>query len=267
MQPDNTSIPQHAMSIQEDNRALVLPSSVYVNAPNTILTNPEERERQYLDAILFYLRESPLQKIIVCDNSGYSYPDYLYKLALGHRKEIELLSFTGNYELIKEQGKGYGEGEIMEYIMANSVLIRQVHGFLKVTGRLKVVNMRRLLNSCKTLENYFMPVSWIRPRILVPRAARDCLEVRVYYSTVQFFREVLLKAYTGVSDEKIFFLEHAYHKAIATSPFTVKCFPVPPEITGISGSNGWTFRERNILQKALAMLGYRMGYVKPINYT
>ncbi|HEX9511840.1 MAG TPA: hypothetical protein VF939_15220 [Puia sp.] len=249
-----------------DKCALVITSSVYVSAKYTALLDPRQREGQYLDSLSWFIRDSPLTKIIVCDNSGYHYPASLYELAAAHHKEIELLSFSGNSALVKEYGKGYGEGEIMEFVMTHSLLLREAEGFLKVTGRLKVVNIDKVLRHSKASENYFMPVSLLRPRFLVPRAARPCVEVRVYYVTKVFFRDVLLTAYKQVRDDHTFFLEHAYYQAIAQSPAasSVRCFPTAPEITGISGSNGWVFSERSWPKKLLIQLVSHLGYIRPI---
>lgn len=247
-----------------DKCALVITSSVYVSAPLTALADPGQREAQYLDALDFFIRESPVTRIIVCDNSGYRYPGSLVPLAASFNKKLELLSFTGNSELVAAYGKGYGEGEILKYLFSNSLLIGEVEGFLKVTGRLRLVNSADLLRRIDPGTNYFMPVSLLRPRFLVPRAARPCLDVRVYYATKSFFREVLLDAYLGVRDKERHFLEHAYYDAIRLSGVKVKCFPVAPEITGVSGSNGWVFKERPPLKKALIRLVHYLGYVKPI---
>jgi len=250
-----------------DNCALILPSSVYSAARLTVLLDPEERARQYMDALSWYIRETTIKKIIVCDNTGYSYPSTLQQLAAAHDKKLELLSFSGNSAAVEKYGKGYGEGEIMEYTMAHSVLLREAEGFIKVTGRLKVVNINKIVQCIDAAENYFMPISLLRPRFLVPRAARPCVEVRVYYVTKPFFNEVLLTAYQTVRDDETFFLEHAYHQAIARSPGfikKVKCFPVAPEITGMSGSNGWIFKERSWPKKMLIKLVSHLGYVRPI---
>jgi hypothetical protein len=256
-----------------DKCALIIPSSVHVSARYTTLLDPGQREAQYLDSLSWFIRESPLTRIIVCDNSGYHYPKSFYELADFHHKKIELLSFNGNSMLVQEYGKGYGEGEIMEFVMKHSLLLQEVEGFWKVTGRLKVVNFYKLLRQSKVTENYFMPVSLLRPRFLVPRAARRCVEVRVYYVTTAFFKRVLLTAYKEVRDDQTFFLEHAYYQAIVQSyaasagsgsATRVRCFPTAPEITGMSGSNGWVFKERPWPKKLLIKFVSYLGYIKPI---
>jgi hypothetical protein len=248
-----------------DKCALVIPSTVHVSAPYTFLTDPLEREKQYLDSISFFIRETPLLKIIVCDNSGFQYPASLYELARAHTKEIELLSFQGNKELVTNYGKGYGEGEIMQFVLSNSSLIKTADGFLKVTGRLKLLNAEKLLKKCNEQENYFMPVSLLRPRFMVPAAARHCVDTRVYYTTREFFSNVLLNAHLEVRDKNTFFLEHAYYRAIAASGIKVKCFPVAPEISGMSGSNGFMMKERGAVKKMFIRMAAALGYIRPIN--
>ena len=247
-----------------DKFALVITSAVHAIAPYTFLTDAGEREKQYIDSIIFFIEHGPVRKIIVCDNSGYTYPKSLQDLAQIHQKELELLSFKGSSDLVSAYGKGYGEGEILEFILSNSVLMAQAEGFLKVTGRLKLVNISELLQKINFSENYFMPISLLRPHFMMPEAVRRCVDVRVYYTTKDFFKQHLLFAYKNVRDENTFFLEHAYHKALENGSGKVRRFPVPPEIVGMSGSNGWMFKKRTWLQKAFIRVAFFLGYVQPI---
>jgi hypothetical protein len=250
--------------MQWDKCALIITSSVHVNTRNTVLRDPGERERQSIEALLFFLLETPFQRIIVCDNSGYTYPGVLPQVATEQGKQLEILGFTGDVEAMERHGKGYGEGEIMAYVLSHSRLLNHVEGFLKVTGRLRLTNAEKLLRKADYRQTYFMPVSLIRPRWLVPAAARPCVEVRVYYTTKAIFRDILLDAYREVSDDRTYFLEHAYHDALAASRVNVQCFPTAPEITGISGSNGWSFKERPGWKKLLIRGISCLGYITPI---
>lgn len=243
---------------------MVITSSVLVNTRHTVLVDPLERELQYLESLSFFIRETPFQRIIICDGSGYAYPKWTLELAAEHEKQLELLSFEGNKEAMGKHGKGYGEGEIMKYVLAKSRLMPQAEGFLKITGRLKLVNVEEILRRADHRKNYFMPISLIRPRWLLPVAARPCVEVQVYYATKAFFRDVLLDAYLNVSDDKKYFLEHAYHDAIAASQVKVQCFPMAPEITGVSGSNGWPLKERPYWKRLLIRGISYLPYIRPI---
>jgi len=247
-----------------DSIALVLPSSVIVSAPYTVLQDPVQRAGQYLDAISFYIRQSPFVRIIVCDNSGFVYPNALYQLAATHNKEIELLSFTGDTTLVNSYGKGYGEGEIMDFVFQNSRLLTKVEGVLKVTGRLKLINAARIMRNCKAGKNYFMPVSLLRPRFLVPKAAQPCVDIKTWYCTKHFFEEVLRFTYKTVRERDVYFLEHAYYTALKRSGAKIACFSPAPEFTGMSGSNGWLLKERSPLKKLLIRLSALAGYIRPV---
>ncbi|HXO76324.1 MAG TPA: hypothetical protein VN824_13825, partial [Puia sp.] len=189
-----------------DSIALVLPSSVVVSAPFTVLQDPLQRAAQYLDAISFYIHQTPFARIIVCDNSGFVYPEALHQLAAAQGKEIELLSFTGDTALISSYGKGYGEGEILDFVFQNSRLLPKAEGVLKVTGRLKLINAAQIVRNCKAGKNYFMPVSLLRPRFLVPKAARTCVDTKTWYCTKQFFEKTLRPAYKDVREQQVYFL-------------------------------------------------------------
>ena len=78
-----------------------------------VLKDAEERLKQYLDSIRFYIESSPFTKIVFCDNSAYSCDSVqeLMDVAQKRNKTLEWLSFQGNHEKITEQGKGYGEGK------------------------------------------------------------------------------------------------------------------------------------------------------------
>ena len=103
----------------------------------TYLTDVSERLKQYIECIEFYLCKTSINKIVFCENSNYKFDSRaLYELAKKNNKLLEILQFNGNYSQIVDRGKGYGEGEIIEYALQNSKLFLQSKYFVKVTGRL-----------------------------------------------------------------------------------------------------------------------------------
>src|SRR5579864_4618510 len=122
---------------------LIITSTVYVNSDMTILVDPAVREQQYLDSILYYLKSPHLAAIVVCDNSGFDFSadSRLTEAAAQSGKQIEFLRFSGDKKEIAAKGKGYGEGQMMAYIFAESRLLKEAGAsFFKVTGRLLVLN-------------------------------------------------------------------------------------------------------------------------------
>ena len=141
---------------------LIITSTVSVNSCLTVLVDREIRLQQYIDSILFYLNAKVIDKIVVCDNSGFDYSElkFLSELACSNNKQIEFLNFKGSVNQIQEKGKGFGEGEIMKYILTNSKLFFEEEGsFLKVTGRLKVVNIDWVVKYLNPNINYFNAVN------------------------------------------------------------------------------------------------------------
>ena len=99
------------------------------------LRDEKERFRQYEDSIRFFLDSGAFSKVIFCENSNYGTKPlaHLVKLAEDNGIELELLSFQGNVEKACIHGKGYGEGEIMEYVFSHSRLAAKETYFIKIT--------------------------------------------------------------------------------------------------------------------------------------
>lgn len=113
----------------------------------TKLKNEEIRIQQYLNAIEYYLVNTKFN-IVFCENTNtniFSKINSEYK-----ESRLEYLSFSGNdYDF--SYGKSYGERKIIEYALENSKFLGKAKYILKITGRLKILNINRLINS--TINN------------------------------------------------------------------------------------------------------------------
>lgn len=152
-----------------------------------VLKDEEERLRQYIASVRFYISESPFTKIVFCDNSNYQYAeiDTLVKLAQSYGKEFEWLAFQGDSSKILVHGKGYGEGEIIRYALDNSKLTAIAHSFAKVTGRLTIGNIDQVIHNAKPNTNYFN-------RDIYRGHGTD---TRFYLCDIDFYKRNLLDAY------------------------------------------------------------------------
>lgn len=216
---------------------LIITSTVNVNSCLTVLTDPKIRLQQYIDSILFYLNSKKIDKIIICDNSGFDYSvvDKLNKIAIGNNKMIEFLNFHGSIKKIKEFGKGFGEGEIMNYIFANSKFIQNETSFFKVTGRIKVLNIDSVVRKTDKNINYFQRIG------LNPFKSENKVDTRFYYCTINTFKRNLLISYPFVNDNEGHYLEHVYYNVLNDNKVIYKNFNILPHIKGISGSTGVTY--------------------------
>lgn len=217
---------------------LIITSTVYVSSEMTVLTDPLEREWQYIESFLYYLKSSYLDKLIICDNSGFDYSAnrQLMEAIRASGKHVEFLRFVADKEKIREKGKGYGEGLMMEHVFRTSRLLESsAASVLKVTGRLIVLNFDRIARRVKPGKTYFQ------------RAGRNPLvnerrvDTRFYYINKEVFRSRLLETYKNVDDKNGRYLEHTYYRVLKDQRVSYSGFGIPPLFSGISGSTGLSY--------------------------
>lgn len=214
------------------------------------IRDEKERLEQYKEGLKSLLDSEAFSKLIFCENSNYGMEELRFLTVIAREKgiDLELLSFQGDTKNICIHGKGYGEGEIMEYVFSHSKLILEETYFVKITGRIKVDNGKELV--MRLLEN--------RTYFNIPnRTIRNFYDTRIYGMPIQQFEELFLSAYHQVMDAQGMFLELIYTKILQNNNIKVHNFPRYPRIRGISGSGGitydyteWKCRIRDVLSLA-----------------
>ena len=136
---------------------LLITASILPQEKNYIkLRNAKQRLEQYINSIKFYIKHTKIKKIVFCDNSNYRFDTKeIFLLAEKYEKTVEIIHFLGDCEKIAERGKGYGEGEIIKYALKNSNLLEKAYAFIKVTGRIKILNIDDIKNSININKIYF----------------------------------------------------------------------------------------------------------------
>lgn len=195
------------------------------------LRDEKERLRQYEESIRFFIHAEAFSKIIFCENSDYGKEklSYLEEEAKGRHTMLEILSFRGDGGKAKIHGKGFGEGEIMKYIFENSVLLKGEPSFVKVTGRLKVDNIKKIASKIKEGQCYFN---------IPNRTHREMYDTKIYVMPTELFRTRFLDVYDRVEDGRGMYLEKVYTAVIRKHGIRVKNFPRFPRVTGVSASTG-----------------------------
>lgn len=196
------------------------------------LKNSGERLNQYLNSIQYYINNSKLKNIVFCDNSNSFIQkiDDLKQLAKKKNKNFEYLFFQGNQEAVLKKGKGYGEGEIIQYVLKHSCLVKKSTILVKVTGRLIVKNINFILFFIHKNQNYFDVVK-----------TKVC-DTRFYIVSKEIYNQFFIKAYKQVNDQKDIWIEHIFKKIILNNNLSFKLFPIQPNIVGISGSTGKKYK-------------------------
>ena len=202
----------------------------------TALSNQEERKKQYIEAINYYL-ENTSYPIVFSENSGTDISN-LFKKEINSGR-IEYLTFPGNQN--KEKGKGYGECEIIQYALSNSkiILSSQDKRIAKITGRLIIRN----INS----------ITWIH-NILFPRKTVFCaINSDLSFPDSRFiiapdcFYHTFLKSKEIINDSQGYYFEHALCDTIKREKrFPYSPFLLMPQIEGVSGSSGKIYQKEKI---------------------
>lgn len=202
------------------------------NQKYLVLKNAEERLRQYVSSIEFWITCSPFTRIVFCDNSRFEYHgiEELQRLASDNNKEFEWISFQGNNQKVLECGKGYGEGEIIEYALCHSRLLRRAIVFAKITGRLKIKNAYDLTKNTKEGVNYFN---------------RDIyrghgIDTRFYLCDICFYTKYLMHAYysTSITPNQVIAIEDIFYTILHKKRMCYRALMSYPVFEGKSGGNG-----------------------------
>ncbi len=222
---------------------LLLTASVNAKLASPIytkLTNTDERLFQYLGTLKRYIAESNSDAFVFCENTEYIIPkDDLFKLATENNKSIEFLSFLSDIESVKKLGKGYGEGECIEFAIKNSAYLQQNSiCFFKVTGRLFIKNINEILLNNQKNENCFY----------TDGINAKSVRTEFFKSQVSFFNQNLVQVYKNVNDSENKFLEYIYFEYLIGKK--VKGMFPYPFIIGNSGSTGNPYIISNEYKKA-----------------
>lgn len=194
-----------------------------------VLKDVDERIRQYLKSIKYYIEDTDFYNIVFCENSAYELEERfeLEKDAEALGKHLEWLSFNGNLtEEAKYSNKGIGEDEIMDYIFNNSQLIQNAKTFVKVTGRLILNNINSIIKYAHYGSNYFY-------RDLYGNVNHG-VDTRFYVVDTSYYKNCLRNCYTKTDDKEMRY-EDAFYVLMDGK---YELFPIYPRFHGSSSGNG-----------------------------
>ena len=196
------------------------------SVPFLQLKDKTERAKQYIDSIHYYIEKTSIASIVFCDNSGTRAPEHLFELAQKYSKRFEWISFLGDKKKSVEQGKGYGEGEIIEYALSHSSILKSAGYIVKVTGRVVIRNINLLLRFMREDRIYFL------------RNTANNVDTKLYGMPILTYQHYFSKLYLDVDDLHGRYLENKFSDAIIKNGIHIDPFIVFPNAQGISGSTG-----------------------------
>ena len=185
-----------------------------------------ERLKQYLECILYYIIKSDFSDIVFVDWSGFnlSVLNFLKEVAEIYDKNIEILSFKYNTATVVEKWKWYGENTILEYWINNSALLKHFTCFYKVTWRYKVKNINSILKKHRDKKNIF-----------IKNLDKSC-NTAFFKVEKSIFKNYFVWAGEKVNDKNNIYLEHIYYNIIKEG-VEVESFSELPKFSWMSW--GW----------------------------
>ncbi len=199
----------------------------------------QERAELTLFSIGKWLELADNIRIVICDGSGYDFSkDCAQRFPAA---KIECLSFKNDAAAVARYGKGYGEGEIIKHALAHSVFLRDADFFAKCTSKLWVNNFNRIM--CRWNGVFGCEYVFQNPRS-IQDIEPELIDTRFYVVNRNFYVSNLQDAYKNVRDLDGYWLEHSFKDAIASRGLRASrfYFPESPEVAGVSGSTGQTYR-------------------------
>ncbi len=213
---------------------ILLTGCINPNGMNfTTLNDIEERKKQYIEAINFYLSNTKYQ-IVFTENSGIDISP-LFKDSI-YSDRLEIISYNGNQN--KELGKGYGEIEIIEYSLTHSkiYLSHPNQPIIKITGRLIVKNITLIYRIYYLFHNKQIVSFEFNSNLSFP-------DSRIIIARPDFYKELLLSKKL-INDAKGYFFENAVKDIITKNKnYTYLPFLVKPRIIGMSGTTGLSYTD------------------------
>lgn len=217
---------------------ILLTSCVNPNGmPFTALSDINVRKQQYLDALRFYVNNTPLP-IVYVDNSNVDIKEYNVISNIVDDR-LELLSFDGNHD--KEHGKGYGELEIIDYAIKHSNIINSNKNvsIIKITGRLVIVNIMTIINQ---LKYNILPTS--NSVICSMNSDFSMADSRLLIAPLNFYKR-LIENRMAINDSEGVYLEHVLCSLIKKQNlYAFHTFFSEPQYQGVSGSTNITYEAK-----------------------
>lgn len=237
--------------------------------PYVALSAMGERIEAHMQGLLAWLTEPLVGKIVFVKNCIVKIrPEILMMVASGYGKELEFVQVSPSARTAI-QGKGYGEGDLIEQALEKSEILSEAQDFIKTTGKLFCPSLGDLFSgegegeffvsrefsssSANPIRKNLSPlyrtdrgssalgVMKRRMRIpwgLVAAAPGAMVDTRLYRVNRDFYQNVLWHSHRRVQDALGYTLERAFHDDLTRRSYSVRMMELSPAIIGTSGSLG-----------------------------
>jgi hypothetical protein len=223
---------------------ILLTSSVVAHDKGVRLLDPTERARLALESIQQWRAIAPHNPLVLCDGSGFDFQPIVATLPGGG--PVECLYFQNNVELIRQHGRGYGEGEIMRHAIEHSTLIQSAGSFAKCTSKLWVENF----GACMQRWNGQLLMKGVFDHVFSPRKATTLayIDTRFYAMAVQTYQQHFLHAHEVIRAQEGYGLEESFRDIFLDKQLEGCLMSPPPIICGVGGGTGAYYKNTALRQ-------------------
>lgn len=155
----------------------------------------DDREKQYIDALNYYIFNSDFKHIIFVDNSNHILPIFKKNQIINNKwiikinnKTIEYITFDWN-KLTKMYGYWYSESEILDYAMDNSVILKNMQNnesFFKITWRYIIKNINNIIKISQE-QLFFRWIRWFSCITGIFKITKKDYLTRLYKKVKEFY--------------------------------------------------------------------------------
>jgi len=235
---------------------------------SVVLKDPEQRLQFTLESIHHWLSQSPDIRLVICDGSDYDFSPVLLKHfpeAMRHNR-IECLHFLNDPKKVAEFGKGYGEGEIIQFALKNSSFLKDTDWFCKCTGKLWVDNF---FDCLEEWNGKFLCQAYFSNGFSLKKTQLEYIDTRFYISTKEIYQKYFSQLHLEVGGHFHRSIEDAFKKTIVANNLKGILFRHYPLIRGVGGGSGkyykGNFMRRNKDRLRLKIIQSSAAYSKWFN--
>lgn len=213
---------------------LLLTGSVHVfNKHYTALNDPEERKKQYIEVIKYYLDKFSFPVVFVENSNEDLSGPFVQEIASGR---LEIICFDGN-NYSPELGKGPGEWACIEKAVSKSKFITEDSFVFKITGRYKILNLHRFVKFKQQHPNL---------ELFADLTNNFRLSASAVFGFKPFFvLNYLSKTVVNMNDKNGYYFEHGLAKAVLEAigdRIEFSIFKNYPRVSAISGTTGKAYK-------------------------
>jgi len=221
---------------------ILLTSSVVAHDQGVKLKDTSDRIRLAIESVVQWMKLDPKLQIILCDGSGFDFSSIVKRDF--PEAQIECLVFENDQEMVRQFGRGYGEGEIVRFALQNSFFIKKAGCFAKCSSKLWVHNYYDYIASwngyllCKgVFKNIFS---------LRSRAKLSYIDTRFYVASRDAYEKYFLNVHFNIDVQKGYGLEDCFFDAFKSHGIMHALSPVSPIINGVGGGTGMYYKNTKL---------------------